>query len=427
MTRDHAAHGLENRTAISHQEKKVSGWAQLHMDIPKHDDRLKGSLDSISKSSDGSAHSHEVNSRRFHNVTSNPTSLDTNVNRSVDNLDRAYLHPPSMGNTSKGRSKSSDRTFAVPAPTSSADVVPAQHRCTRATDELKRKYFENGLMPQGGPVYGSRSTSGNFLMTSAFHTSPQHVVRDRHGLRDVRQSSLASVHRPTTGAERRTELHAQAPQPAAHTHQQVPHNYGLTVSLASVKTANNSSSSSSQENSYRAQAHLLDTPSRALQQQRLSFQEQAPINLVSTRRRCFESDSNLHAHPNSTHSSPCKYPFTSSSPVHHGSQSNNTKYSSSHELTLSSVHGSTARDRSHSSTMSPRQVPEVPPAQLPMYLRSHTAAAQHQRSNDGQQRVRARSRSIERQDHNKAGRFYFFTSLKCLGITKVNMYKMLKA
>ena len=139
MTRDHAAHGLENRTAISHQEKKVSGWAQLHMDIPKHDDRLKGSLDSISKSSDGSAHSHEVNSRRFHNVTSNPTSLDTNVNRSVDNLDRAYLHPPSMGNTSKGRSKSSDRTFAVPAPTSSADVMPDQHRCTRATDELKRK------------------------------------------------------------------------------------------------------------------------------------------------------------------------------------------------------------------------------------------------------------------------------------------------
>ena len=371
-------------------------------------DRLKGSLDSISKSSDSSANSHDINSRRLPGKvgrsvqqisSARPPALlgyDGGVNRSVDNLDRGYLQPPSMGNAHKARSVSSERTFAAPESSHSNDVAPAQYRCTRATEELKRKFFENGLMPQGGPVYGSRSTSGSSLMTSAFHKSAHRQPQVSH---NHPHSSRAHAHR-SAGGERPDSQRTQhtASENAA------PQSYGLTVSLASVKTG------SSAQNTDAAPAHLLATPTRSYQQQRLSFQEQQPVSLVSTRRRCFESDSNLHLQPSSTHSSPSKPPFAS--PAHLSSQSNIAKYSSSHEIMLGSGRPVLQSSDPASSKLSPRRVPEVPPAQLPMYQRSNPAAGLSHV--DGEHRLRSRSRSTERQDNSKAGEFmasYFAVSI----------------
>ena len=429
-------------------------------------DHRAGSLDSISKSSDSSANSSSHDTYRLqqtmpprgaaHDTLSQQPEFPLNTNRSLDNLDTDTARVD-MGNVARKRSRSGERAMYADSD-DAYQQASRRYRGNRATEELRRKFFENGLMPQGGPVYGAHS-----LSTSALHRPPPPIGRHQTATRpnvsgphavaprvmtsshpDVsdgyqrqhqRSSSQPQQHRSAGNALHESiDFQSSAGQPRVTSHDQQQHaafstdNYGLTVSLAASGPA--------AAGAHHQATHADDDYQRP--QQRFSLQEQNVVNLVTARKKIFESDSNLtdqslhsshqqHGHVTSTArtgqsndslnaetSGAAHGSALTSSPFRYGSNSVSSKtafYERSTRGSSENVTSSAAAAAPHQSLPDSLHTSSVvvPPAKLPLFYRHDAASRRADRSpgrfvspsrdqplSDQQRRSRSQSRDRER-------------------------------
>lgn len=405
--------------------------------------------------------------------------------RSLDNLDSCgdESRTRDMGNTHRRRSRSGERTDPSGAAAVGDAHMTRRSRGNRATEELRRKFFENGLMPQsgGGPVYGAHS-----LSTSALHKAQQQQLQQqqqtmsatapRHTM--VTSRPMTSSHPDMTSTQQQQPHRRASPrQTSRHAvstlHQSIDFNhralaqgepgapatdnYGLTVSLSSVLGG----AGGSGDDQEATMTSSVGGGEYHRAQQRLSLQDQhtgvtgVGSGAVNARKRIFESDGNLsktqspqHAggHAGGQRGSPL-----SPSPYHRYGQQQAANSNSNTASVVSSKaafyeqndhkqqlqhHGETVTSSLSSQSYqlvnerlvnSPPQVP--PTGKLPLYFRSQemsSAATPTSRRHGGQHTSPSPDR-FSHQQQQQSRRSRSQSSERERGAASSGKYRMMKS